>query len=85
MSIEAESAVVLPDHETETALLHVLGSILRNGTFGNEEVETIATAANDCTIDEAVRCFAGQSLQWLAQQSAMVTTPIWERNSDARH
>ena len=85
MSIEAAPTSALPDHETAAAMLRVLGSILLSGTFGAEQVETLAAASNDLTIDEAARCFAGQSLRWLSLQIAMVTTPIWQRNSDAHH
>ena len=81
MSIEAVSL----NDETEAATCRALGSILRRATFVIEEVETIAAAAGDHSIEAAARSFAGQSLRWLAQQAAMMTTPIWQRNCDAQH
>lgn len=87
MSTEITPADVSPslEHPTEAAMLHALGSILRSGTLCAERVETLAAATSDITIEEAARCFASQSLRWLAQQSAMVTTPIWQWNSDVQH
>lgn len=87
MSTEITPAAVSPglDHPTEAAMLRALGSILRSGTLCAERVETLAAATSDATVDEAGRRFASQSLRWLAQQSAMVTTPIWQRSSDAQH
>jgi len=87
MSTEITPATVSPglEHPTEAAMLQALGSILRNGTLCAEQVETLAAATSDTTIEEAARCFASQSLRWLAQQPVMVTTPIWQQSSDAQH
>ncbi len=84
MSVEAIS-LTDPGEDTEAAICRTLGIILHRGTFATEEVETIASAADNQSIDEAARWFADRSLLWLAQQSAMMTTPIWQQSSVAQH
>lgn len=78
MLIEAAPADALPDtdHDTEPMILRILARILRSGTFGIAEVETLAFVAGDDNVNEADRCFAGRSIAWLAQQNTITTTSI---------